>query len=163
MSMKYFVVYDDGEGLKVFPSEDSDSALQFAAHQKVNGASFVQVAEAMPGELVLTARLVSADEAKRPERKAAKLSRAKGAKRTPAEIDKLRTRVLSWVQTNPGKTTEDLGKALSLDTKELVLPVRKLLADKVIKKRGKARATKYFPMAQDRKPVEKRAKSSPKP
>ena len=141
--MKYGVVYDEGKGVEFGLFDDEDKALTFAAHRKVNGARFVQVMVPAEGELVVTAKLVLSGD--RTERKAAKRSRPKGSKRTSAELNKLRTRILSWVQTNPGKNVEDLSKAFSIDTKELALPMKKLLSDRSIRKRGKARATRYYP------------------
>ena len=38
-----------------------------------------------------------------------------------------------------------MAKALGVQTKELALPIAKLLKSKAIKKRGQKRATKYYP------------------
>ena len=40
---------------------------------------------------------------------------------------------------------EEIAKALATTTKELTLPIKKLLSDKRISSRGTRRATKYFP------------------
>ncbi len=156
--MKYFVIYESTDGLEVFPTDDCEAALQFAAQQKLNGSGLVQLAERMPGELVLTAQLVpqeSSASPKKAERRPAKLSRPKGAKRTPAEIDKLRVRLLSLVQTKPGQSAEDISRALMVEAKDLVLPMKRLVADKSVRTKGKARGTKYWPAPRSRKPVRK--------
>ncbi|HEX6275298.1 MAG TPA: hypothetical protein VFZ53_19795 [Polyangiaceae bacterium] len=50
-----------------------------------------------------------------------------------------------FIKKNPGKRIEEIGQALGTPTKELVLPVRKLVAAKKVSTKGKKRATKYFP------------------
>ncbi|MBI5432089.1 MAG: DNA-binding protein [Planctomycetes bacterium] len=69
--------------------------------------------------------------------------RGRGAKRSPEEIDALTAKLLAYVKSNPGNTIERIGKAIAIDTKELKLPVIKLLADKKLKTTGQRRGTKY--------------------
>ena len=71
--------------------------------------------------------------------------RRKGGKRDPKEIDALTERTASFIKANAGKRVEEIGKALSTPTKELALPIIRLLANKTIKKSGQKRATKYYP------------------
>jgi hypothetical protein len=144
--VKYFVIYDRGRGPQVFPTDDYEAALQFAAQEKVKGSDMVQLAESMPGELVLTATIVNdagqpATLSRSPRRRSSK----KGSKRTPTQLKRLRSRLLKEVQTHPGKRIDQLGEILNVESKDLVLPMKQLVADKEIKKRGKARATVYLP------------------
>ena len=83
----------------------------------------------------------------RPARGAGRLSvsRAKGAKRPPGEIEKLASELASYIKSNPGQRIEQIAKGIGTSTKELTLPVKKLLAKKSIKTRGQKRATQYFP------------------
>ncbi len=78
-----------------------------------------------------------------PKPKAAK--RAKGAKRTAEEIETLTKNLLAAIKKKPGHRIEEIGKAMSVSTKDLALPVSKLFDAKAIRTTGTRRATKYFP------------------
>jgi hypothetical protein len=69
----------------------------------------------------------------------------KGAKRPPDEIVKLTARLLEYVKGHKGERIEQVAKGMNVSTRELNLPVKKLIADKSIKTRGQKRATQYFP------------------
>ncbi len=76
---------------------------------------------------------------------AAKTARsAAGGKRTSEQIDALAGKLLTAVRSKQGQTIEQIGKGLSIHTKELKLPVLKLLEGKQIKTTGQKRGTKYF-------------------
>ena len=77
--------------------------------------------------------------------KKAPAKRAPGEKRPPAELAKLVDRLGAHIKANPGQRMEAIGKALGLPTKELNLPIKKLLAGKTIRSEGHKRATEYFP------------------
>ena len=64
--------------------------------------------------------------------------------RDPDPIDALTERTAAYIKANAGKRIEEIGKALSTPTKDLALPIIRLLANKTIKKSGQKRATKYF-------------------
>ena len=81
----------------------------------------------------------------RPGKRAKPAARAKGGKRSPEDLAKLTQSLLAYIKKNPGKRVEEIGKALSTNTKELKLPVLKLLADKAIGKKGQKRSTTYYP------------------
>ena len=72
-------------------------------------------------------------------------SRAKGAKRPPGEIEKLVGKLKDYVKAHPGERIEQIAKGMGVSTRELNLPAKKFLAQKVLKTRGEKRATKYFP------------------
>lgn len=74
-----------------------------------------------------------------------KAARAKGAKRTPEELEALTKTLLGAIKKGPGRRIEEIGKELGVATKELALPVLKLFEAKSIKSTGQRRATKYFP------------------
>jgi hypothetical protein len=53
--------------------------------------------------------------------------------------------LLAQIKKTPGSGIEAIGKAIAIPTRDLALPVRKLIAEKAIRRRGQKRATKYFP------------------
>ncbi|HTQ04942.1 MAG TPA: DNA-binding protein [Polyangiaceae bacterium] len=70
--------------------------------------------------------------------------RAKGAKRDPKMLAALTDRLGDYIKKNPGQRIEQIGKSLGTPTKDLALPVKKLLAAKKISTKGQKRATTYF-------------------
>jgi hypothetical protein len=70
--------------------------------------------------------------------------REKGQKRDPSEIERLTGRLLDYVKSNPGQRIEQIAGGLGTVTKELNLPVKKLIAQKSLKTKGQKRATQYF-------------------
>lgn len=76
--------------------------------------------------------------------KAAKSARKKGEKRSKDELVAVTQRVLEHIRVNSGQGVEQIAKELGTSTKELSLPLRKLLAEKKIVSKGEKRATKYF-------------------
>jgi hypothetical protein len=71
-------------------------------------------------------------------------ARRKGEKRSSDQIAETRKAVVSYVKKNPGQGVEAIAKGLGTATKELTLPIRKLVAEKQLKTKGQKRATKYF-------------------
>lgn len=72
-------------------------------------------------------------------------SRRKGEKRTADELDQLAERFQAFVKENPGLRIEQINKQLGTSTKDLQLPIRKLIADGAVKAKGEKRSTQYFP------------------
>jgi hypothetical protein len=70
--------------------------------------------------------------------------RGRGAKRTAADLDQLGTSFVSFVAKHPGLRIEQINKELGTSTKDLALPIRKLIAEGQIKTKGKKRSTTYF-------------------
>lgn len=68
-----------------------------------------------------------------------------GGKRDPKLIAALVDRVGTYIKQNPGQGVEAIARGMKLSTRELGLPITKLLAAKTIKKKGQKRATKYYP------------------
>lgn len=69
----------------------------------------------------------------------------RGAKRTSDELDQLAEQFVQYVVKNPGLRIEQINKALDTTTKDLQLPIRKMIADGTLKVKGKKRSTQYFP------------------
>jgi hypothetical protein len=69
----------------------------------------------------------------------------RGAKRTAADLDSLSAKFASFVKTHPGLRIEQINKELGTTTKDLALPIRKLIAERMISAKGQKRSTTYFP------------------
>jgi hypothetical protein len=72
-------------------------------------------------------------------------TRGRGAKRTGDELEKLSDDFLAFVTKNPGLRIEQINKQLGTTTKDLALPIRKMISDGTLKVKGKKRSTAYFP------------------
>jgi len=59
-------------------------------------------------------------------------------------------RFLEFVAENPGLRIEQINKQLGTTTKELALPVRRLVVDGAIKVKGSTRSTTYYLPTDDR-------------
>ncbi len=70
--------------------------------------------------------------------------RGKGAKRSSSQLDRLQSRVMEFVTANPGMRIEQINKELGTSTRDLQLPIRKLIANGSLKSKGEKRATTYF-------------------
>ena len=66
------------------------------------------------------------------------------AKRRGDELGKLQDTFVKYVQANPGKRIEEINAALGTSTKELQLPIRKLIAEGRVTTTGARRVTAYF-------------------
>ena len=71
-------------------------------------------------------------------------SRRKGAKRTGNELDKLADNFHAFVGKHPGLRIEQINKQLGTSTKDLALPIRKLISEGALKTKGAKRSTTYF-------------------
>lgn len=83
--------------------------------------------------------------APKPAAKPAAAKRKAGEKRSPDELAQITEGVFNYIKSNPGQGVEQIAKALATSTKELTLPIRKLLNDKKVGSKGQKRATRYFP------------------
>jgi hypothetical protein len=71
-------------------------------------------------------------------------NRGKGEKRPPDELKALSDKFVAFVTKNPGLRIEQINAQLGTSTKELALPIRKLIADGAIRGKGEKRSTTYF-------------------
>lgn len=71
--------------------------------------------------------------------------RGRGAKRTSDELDKLADAFHAFVSKHPGLRIEQINKQLGTTTKDLALPIRKLVSEGALKTKGEKRSTAYFP------------------
>ncbi len=70
--------------------------------------------------------------------------RGKGAKRSAGELDRLAESFHAFVSKHPGLRIEQINKQLGTTTKDLALPIRKLVAEGALKTKGAKRSTTYF-------------------
>ncbi len=102
-----------------------------------------------PGRPPTVAASVGADKAARVKGRTTKpvlAPKHKAAeKRTPQHLAQITEQVYNYIKSNGGQGVEQISKALATSTKELTLPIRKLLGDKKIGSKGQKRATRYFP------------------
>jgi phage host-nuclease inhibitor protein Gam len=69
---------------------------------------------------------------------------ARADKRTTSELDALSERFVAFVRAHPGLRIEQINRTLGTQTKDLALPIRKLIAEGAIHVTGQKRSTRYF-------------------
>jgi len=125
--------------------------------QAALGAANDVVARLRPGT-VTTSNLRSVTSATQPSASRAPVTRtagarAKGEKRPSNEIESVRTRLLEFIERNPGLRVEQINAKLGTTTRDVALPLRKLIGEGVIRSEGEKRSTQYFPAARRRAPA----------
>ncbi|MBK7580407.1 MAG: hypothetical protein IPI67_09405 [Myxococcales bacterium] len=70
--------------------------------------------------------------------------RGRGAKRSASELETLSAAIARRVAEHPGEGAREIAAALELTSKDLVLPMKKLVETGVLTTKGQKRATKYF-------------------
>lgn len=79
-------------------------------------------------------------------------TRRKSGKRSPEEIAATADQLLTYIRENPGQRMEAIAKALDSTTKDLTLPIKKLLLQGHVRVEGQKRATSYYPATGKSKP-----------
>ncbi len=69
---------------------------------------------------------------------------APGQKRGAADIDRLVRHLSEFIAENPGLCIEDIAVKMGVSTRELRLPVKKLMELKYLTTTGQKRATRYY-------------------
>lgn len=72
-----------------------------------------------------------------------KKTKVLGVKRSEADIQTLMDKFIRFVRKNPGLRIEQINEQLGTSTKDLALPVRKLVASNQLRTKGEKRATTY--------------------
>jgi hypothetical protein len=72
-------------------------------------------------------------------------SRRPGQKRDPKLLERLVERLAAHIASKPGQRIEQINKPLGVPTKELSLPIKKLLRANRIVAKGQKRSTTYWP------------------
>ena len=95
------------------------------------------------------------------KRPAAVTRSKRGGRRSPNELNAMADQLMAAVTAQPGLRIEELGKAMEIPTRELALPVTKLIKAGKLRREGRKRATKYFPAsARSRGGGKKRVKAA---
>jgi hypothetical protein len=68
----------------------------------------------------------------------------RGQKRDPAAIVAIAEKFVAFVAAHPGLRIEQINKEIGTRTKDLALPIRKLIAEGRISVQGSKRSTTYF-------------------
>ena len=89
-------------------------------------------------------RKVTVRRGRRPKAMAKRGVRGRRVRRSPEDLAKLQTSVMSAVRSKQGQRLEEIGRALKTDTGILKRPIAMLLAAKKLKTTGAKRGTKYF-------------------
>ena len=69
------------------------------------------------------------------------------SRRGHREIEALRDKLLTVIADNPGCRAEDINSALGTKTPQIAQPLRRLVADQLVRTEGARRGTRYFPVA----------------
>ncbi len=72
-------------------------------------------------------------------------------KRTQHELNTTKQQLLDFICNEPGKRMLELAPLLQTNAKDLALPVRQLISEKLIRTEGQRRSTTYYPTARGRK------------
>lgn len=75
----------------------------------------------------------------------ASAGRGRGPKRSSEEIEAQCAQILAYLARNPGQGAETIASTLGTSSKGVNLALKKLLATRQISRKGRKRATKYFP------------------
>jgi hypothetical protein len=86
----------------------------------------------------------------------------RGGKRTAAELERMRGRLLVHVRANPGQRADQIAAALGTDVGTMRLPMRSLIAEKKVGTQGQRRGTTYYPGGVRAKSAEPHAQSGRK-
>ena len=70
-------------------------------------------------------------------------ARKKRERRSSADVGAMTDKAAAYIASNPGCSISDIGAALGVTTKDLRLPMQKLLADRKVKTTGQKRGTRY--------------------
>ncbi|HZJ66931.1 MAG TPA: hypothetical protein VFD36_25665 [Kofleriaceae bacterium] len=75
---------------------------------------------------------------------APKQSRGNRARRGQREIEALRGKLMAAIAEQPGRRAEDISAALGTRTAEIAQPLRRLVAERLVRTEGARRGTRYF-------------------
>jgi predicted HTH transcriptional regulator len=71
-------------------------------------------------------------------------ARRSRARRAHHEIEALRNKLLTVISDNPGCRAEDINSALGTRTPQIAQPLRRLVAERLVRTEGARRGTRYF-------------------
>jgi hypothetical protein len=68
-----------------------------------------------------------------------------GGKRSPEELEAVCELLYEYLTENPNQRMEEIAEGMGMSSRELSLPLRKLLEQKRVRGKGRKRATTYAP------------------
>ena len=77
----------------------------------------------------------------------AAIRRRRGEKRSAQQLADAQTRLLAHIRDNPGQRMEEIARDIGANTRDLTLPLRKLVSSQLVNTEGQKRATCYYPAA----------------
>ena len=80
----------------------------------------------------------------RSSRSSSPASPASRARRDQREIEALRGKLLTVISDNPGCRAEEINGALGTRTPQIAQPLRRLIAERLVRTEGARRGTRYF-------------------
>ncbi|HEX3759059.1 MAG TPA: helix-turn-helix domain-containing protein [Kofleriaceae bacterium] len=118
-----------------FVADLGEIAKQIALEQLKTAFGSVKLAPLPPSSFSASASSGSSSSA------AARRGRGRRAQH---EIEALRGRLLTVISDNPGCRAEDINSALGTRTPQIAQPLRRLVADRLVRTEGARRGTRYF-------------------
>jgi hypothetical protein len=88
----------------------------------------------------------------------ASIRRRRGEKRSAQQLADAQDRLLDYIRDNPGQRMEEIAREFGANTRDLTLPLRKLVASHLVRTEGQKRATCYYPAAAGYKPKQRASK-----
>jgi hypothetical protein len=70
---------------------------------------------------------------------------ARPGRRSSEGVEQTGTSLVENVKKNPGQREEQNAESLRTDTKTMRLPMRRLIADRAVRRKGERRAMRYYP------------------
>jgi len=115
--------------------EECITAFTVDMSELVRRVAFESVSLALAGEVAIS-----------PAKKPYPIAATRGnGKRTRAQIERTIAALERHIRSAPGRRMEELSSDLGLTSRELMLPVRRLLEARCIRSQGHKRATRYYP------------------
>src|SRR3954470_19525892 len=117
-----------------FVADLGEIAKQIALEQLKTAFGSVKLAPLPPSSSSYSSSAAASSSAARRNR----------ARRGQHEIEALRERLLTVISDNPGCRAEDINSALGTRTPQIAQPLRKLVAERLVRTEGARRGTRYF-------------------
>jgi hypothetical protein len=117
-----------------FVADLGEIAKQIALEQLKTAFGSVKLAPLPPSSFSSASSSASSSAAAR---------RGRG-RRAQHEIEALRNKLLTVISDNPGCRAEDINSALGTRTPQIAQPLRRLVADRLVRTEGARRGTRYF-------------------
>lgn len=122
-----------------FVADLGELAKQIALEQLKTAFGSVKLAPLPPSSFSSSASSGSSSSAS-----SAAAARRSRARRAQHEIEALRNKLLTVISDNPGCRAEDINSALGTRTPQIAQPLRKLVAERLVRTEGARRGTRYF-------------------